>query len=108
MVKRLIRALKAIPRRIWWVVALPIALLALLAVDRHVAGTAFAVWVGYLALTFRRRQKSSRTRAMKDKDIRWVNPSTGLPMFLNDVGGVDSAGHYYGEDPAQSHHQHER
>ncbi len=107
MVKRLIRALKTLPRQTWWAIALPLAFLALLAMDRHLAATGFLAWVGYRALTVQRRKRTCSTRRVKHK-LRWVNPSTGLPMFLNDVGGVDSAGHYYGEDTLPYHRRDNR
>ena len=107
MVKRLIRALKTLPRQTWWAIALPLAFLALLAMDRHLAATALAVWIGYRVLKLQRRRKASQIAKARNEEIPWLNPSTGLPMFFNDLGGVDTAGHYFGEDTAANHHRHE-
>ena len=101
--RRLVRALKTVPRRSWWVIALPLAFLALLAVDRHLAATAFAAWVGYRVLQLQRRRKSPLTRGLEDDEHPWINPSTGLPMLFNDPGGVDEAGYYFNEDTLHHH-----
>jgi hypothetical protein len=100
--RRLVRALKTVPRRSWWVIALPLAFLALLAVDRHLAATAFAAWVGYRVLRFQRRRARDAAKA-RNKEIRWRNPSTGLPMLFNNLGGVDTAGYYFNEDTLDRH-----
>lgn len=101
--RRLVRALKAVPGQIWWVIALPLAFLALLAVDRHLAATAFAAWAGYRVLKLLRRRRTREAAKTRNEEIRWLNPSTGLPMLFNDLGGMDTAGYYFNEDTLHRH-----
>jgi hypothetical protein len=100
---RLVRATKTVPQRTWWTIALPLAFLALLAVDRHLAATAFAAWAGYRVLKHQRGRRASQAAKARNEEIPWLNPSTGLPMLFNDLGGVDTAGYYFNEDTLHHH-----
>jgi hypothetical protein len=89
-----LHALRTVPRRSWWTLAIAILFVAAFAFDRHLGAVAtmgilvYSVLVhGFQGLPARKGGKGNR---------RAINPSTGLSM----TGiGTDAGGFFYGEDP---------
>jgi hypothetical protein len=100
-VKRFIRALRTVPKRVWWLIGAPVGFLSLLAVDRHVAASAFVIWLAYLWWSRQKHNDGRNAVRMRTDEETCINPSTGLPMYIS--GGVDSAGYQYGEDTIPNH-----
>ncbi len=93
-IKRVVRALKTVRTRVWWIIGVPCGFVGVFLLDRHLATTALLFGMVALWLTFPR--DGSAQQADAQSDDFWINPSTGMPM--DSPSGVDATGYSYGED----------
>ncbi|MFB1486844.1 MULTISPECIES: hypothetical protein [unclassified Thiocapsa] len=93
-IKRVVRALKTVRSRVWWIIGVPCGFVGMFLLDRHVATTALLFGMVALWLTFPR--DGSAQQADAQSDDFWINPSNGMPM--DSPSGVDATGYSYGED----------
>jgi uncharacterized membrane protein YfcA len=93
-----LRALRTVPRRAWWTLAITALSVVAFALDRHL-GAVFLFGVFLYALV---TQCVQGNRGLKrDKERSTTNPSTGLSM----TGiATDAGGFFYGEETFERHH----
>lgn len=112
-VSRFIRALRTIPRRVWWILIAPIVFITLCAINGRLAISVMLAVLGWLVareiLTRPKREvaygvlsdrKINRSHSYRNNDSYHVNPTTGLRMDKAML--VDSGGYFYGEEMVSS------
>ncbi|WP_295580399.1 hypothetical protein [uncultured Lamprocystis sp.] len=90
-IRRFRRAIRTIPRRVWWILITPVAFIALFLIDGKMALTVFFAVFAWLVVVqlYRDRQLVQAT----DKNILdgMINPATGLMMN----GDINIGGNSY-------------
>ena len=97
--KRLVRALRSIPKRVVWILGGPLISLMRFAIDRHTATVGFIAWAAYGAYgrIVNTRPEPRAAGKKNSEDTRdehiWINPTTGLPMVKKIIAGFDLDGY---------------
>jgi hypothetical protein len=94
--KRFVRALRTIPRRVWWIVSAPLILVVIFAMDRHTGVTVLMGWVLWRFLGILFRAKWTRRRHSRDwintqrfeDELPRINPATGTAEPFTDMSDI--------------------
>lgn len=91
-IRRLRRAVRTIPRRVWLILSTPATFIALLLIDGRLAISVFFAMFAWLVAIQLYRNRSLIHATEKDILDGMINPATGRMMH----GGIDIGGSSYG------------